>query len=47
MANVVVDHFSRLGSETTSSKELPIDDSFPDEQLVAISHQATPCMQIW
>jgi len=30
---VVVDRLSRLGPESTSSKELPIDDSFSDEQL--------------
>ena len=42
MANVVVDHLSRLGLEETPSEKVPIDDSFPDEQLLAISHQATP-----
>jgi len=42
MTNVVVDHLSHLGPEATPSKELPIDDSFPDEQLLPISHQATP-----
>jgi len=42
MANVVVDHLSSLGPKATPSEELPIDDLFPDEQLLAISHQATP-----
>ena len=41
-ANVVADHLSRLGPEVTPREELHIDDSFPDEQLLAISHQATP-----
>ena len=40
--NVVADHLSRLGPEVTPREELHIDDSFPDEQLLAISHQATP-----
>ena len=31
LANVVADHLSHLGPEATPSKELPIDDSFPDE----------------
>jgi len=43
LANVVADHLSRLGPEATPREELPIDDLFPDEQLLAISHQATPC----
>jgi len=38
----VADHLSRLAPEATPREELPIDDSFPDEQLLAISHQATP-----
>ena len=42
MANAVVDHLSRLGPEATLREEIPIDDSFLDEQLLAISHQATP-----
>jgi len=42
LANVVADHLSRLGSEATPSEELPIDDSLPDEQLFAISQQASP-----
>jgi len=42
MANVLADHLSRLGPEATPSEELPIDDSFPDEQLLALSYQATP-----
>jgi len=39
---VVADHLSHLGPEATPSKELLIDDSFPDEQLLAISQQAAP-----
>ena len=31
-----------LGLRATPSEELPIDDSFPDEQLFVISQQATP-----
>jgi len=31
LANVIVDHLSRLGPEATPSEELPIDDSFLDE----------------
>ena len=42
LANVVEDHLSLLGPEATLREELPIDYSFPDEQLLAISHQATP-----
>jgi len=42
LASVVADHLSRLGPEATPREEIPIDDSFPDEQLLAISHQATP-----
>ena len=42
MANVVVDHLSNLGPKATPSEELPIDDSFPDELLLAISHEPTP-----
>jgi len=42
LANVVADHLSRLGPEATPIEELPIDDSFPDEQLLAMSHQTTP-----
>jgi len=44
LANVVADHLSRLGTEAT---ELPIDDSFPDEQLLVISQQDALCMLIW
>jgi len=40
MENSVVAHLSCLGPEVTPSEELPIDDSFPDDQLLAISHQA-------
>ena len=35
-------HFSCLGP-VTPSEELPIDDSFPNDQLLAISHQSNPC----
>ena len=35
--NVVADHLSRLVSETTS-KGLPIGDTFLDEQLFALVH---------
>jgi len=42
MTNVVADHLSRLGPEANPIEEIPIDDSFPDEHLLAISHQATP-----
>jgi len=38
MANVVADHLSRLSPKVTPIKELPIDDSFSNEQLLAISH---------
>jgi len=39
---VVADHLSRLSLKVTPREELPIDDSFPDEQLLAVSHQAIP-----
>jgi len=42
LTNDVVDYLSRLGLEDTSNEELSIDDSFPDDQLRAIFHQATP-----
>jgi len=38
--NVVADHLSHLGPKATPIGELPIDDSFPDDQLLTISHQA-------
>jgi len=38
----MVADLSRLGPEGTPGEELPINESFPDEQLFAISHQATP-----
>ena len=38
---MVVDHLSSLSLDATPTKELPIDDSLPDDQLLAISHQAT------
>jgi len=40
--NVVVDHLSRLGLEATLTDELPIDDSFANDQLFVISHPAEP-----
>jgi len=40
--NVVADHLSCLGPNATPTKELPIDDSFLDDQLLAISHQVKP-----
>jgi len=42
LANVVADHLSHLGPKTTTSEELPIDDLFPNEQLLSISHQVIP-----
>jgi len=42
LANVVVDYLSPPGPEATSREDLPIDNSFSDEQLLAISHQANP-----
>ena len=42
LANVVVDYLSCLGPEEIPSEELPVDDSFLDEKLLAISHQTTP-----
>ena len=42
MKNVVADHLTRLGLEVTPSEELPINDSFPNDQLLDISHEATP-----
>jgi len=40
MENVDANHLSRLDSKVTPSEELPIDDSFPNDQLLTISHQA-------
>ena len=42
LENVVADHLSRLGPKATPSKDIPIDDSFPDDKLLPISHHATP-----
>jgi len=39
---VAADHLPCLCPEATPSEELPIDDSFPEEQLLAISPQAAP-----
>jgi len=41
LVNLVADHLCYLGAKATPSEELPIDDSFPDELLFAISQQAT------
>ena len=41
MANMMANHLSHLSPKATPSEEFPIDDSFPDEQLLAVSHQAT------
>jgi len=40
---MVTNYLSRLGPEATPSEQLLIDDSFPDEQLLVISHQTTLC----
>ncbi|XP_070025868.1 uncharacterized protein [Nicotiana sylvestris] len=40
--NQVVDHLSRLGEEGTPHDGLEINDSFPDEQLLAISVKEVP-----
>jgi len=40
--DVVIDHLSRLGLEATLIEEFPIGDSFPNDQLLVISHQAAP-----
>jgi len=40
--NVVADHLSHLGPEATLTEELPIDNSFPNDQLLVISYQAAP-----
>jgi len=42
LTNVVANHLSHLSIESTLSEELPVDDSFPDEQLLFISQQAAP-----
>ena len=36
MENVVADHLSRLTSEVREANNLPIRESFPDEQLMAV-----------
>ena len=38
---MVVDHLSHLGPEATLNKEVPVDDSFLNDEIIAISHQAT------
>ena len=40
--NIVADHFSRFGPEAIPIEELPIDGSFLDDQLFAISHKVVP-----
>jgi len=40
LTNVVTNHLSRLVPESTPNEELSINDSFPDEKLLAISQQA-------
>jgi len=45
--NVVTDYLSHLGPEATPTEELPIDNSFLDDQLLAISHQAVPWYVDW
>jgi len=42
LANVVANHLSHLDPKETPNKELSIDDLFPNEKLLAISHQAIP-----
>ena len=37
--NVVADHLSRLHPEATPIEEFSIDDSFPNDQFLTISHQ--------
>ena len=43
--NMVADHLSRLETpETMQKHHLQIDDTFPDEQILALSHAETsPC----
>ena len=38
LENVIADHLSRLDPKVTPSVEIPIDDFFSDNQLLAISH---------
>jgi len=38
LENVIADHLSRLDPKVTPSEEIPIDDFFSDNQLLAISH---------
>ena len=41
--NKVVDHLSRLETpETVQKHHLQIDDTFPDEQILSLSHDETP-----
>jgi len=41
LENVIANHLSCIGQEATPIEELPINDSFPDDQLLTISHEAT------
>ena len=41
--NVVADHLSQLIHDDGASLEAPIDDSFPDECLLAVSMTSIPC----
>ena len=40
--NIVADHLSRLDHEATSTEELPIDDSLPEDLVLAIYHREMP-----
>jgi len=40
--NVIADHLCCLGAEANPIEELSIDESFPDDQHLVISHQAMP-----
>jgi len=37
-----VDHLSRIEQDKEESKEMPIDDAFPDEYLMVINTNTTP-----
>ena len=40
--NFIVDHLSRIEQDKEESKEMPIDDAFPDEYLMVINTNTTP-----
>ena len=40
--NQVADHLSRLSTEAHHDRDLPIHETFPDEQLFLVSHSETP-----